>query len=102
MLTKVILFCPMLEFKNKPGLLMGISPQGYYEVRVDLSEALRPIQGDPLQLRQIFTNLVGRAFRRPAEDAGEDERKRVVYSDVRMPDDEVVFTGVMIDIDAIG
>jgi signal transduction histidine kinase len=32
------------------------------EVRVDLSEALRPIQGDPHQLRQIFTNLLTNAF----------------------------------------
>jgi signal transduction histidine kinase len=31
-------------------------------VRVDLPEALRPIQGDPHQLRQIFTNLMTNAF----------------------------------------
>jgi len=37
MITKVILFCPMLDFKNKPALLMSISPHGYYECRVDLS-----------------------------------------------------------------
>jgi signal transduction histidine kinase len=32
------------------------------EVSVDVPEALRPIQGDPLQLRQIFTNLLTNAF----------------------------------------
>jgi hypothetical protein len=37
MITKVILFCPMLDFKNKPGLLMTISPNGYYECRVDMA-----------------------------------------------------------------
>ena len=37
MLSKVILFCPLLDFKNKPALLMSISPQGYYECRVDLA-----------------------------------------------------------------
>jgi signal transduction histidine kinase len=31
-------------------------------VRIDVSEALRPIQGDPHQLRQIFTNLLTNAF----------------------------------------
>ena len=35
--TKVILFCPMLEFKNKPATLMTISPHGYYECRVDMA-----------------------------------------------------------------
>jgi signal transduction histidine kinase len=38
------------------------SLKGGVEVRVDASEALRPIQGDPLQLRQIFTNLLTNAF----------------------------------------
>jgi hypothetical protein len=37
MITKVILFCPMVEFKNKPALLMSISPNGYYECRVDMA-----------------------------------------------------------------
>jgi hypothetical protein len=37
MLTKVILFCPMLDFKNKPAVLMSISPHGYYECRVDMA-----------------------------------------------------------------
>jgi len=32
------------------------------QVTVDVPESLRPIQGDPLQLRQIFTNLLTNAF----------------------------------------
>ncbi len=38
------------------------SLKGEVDVRVDVSEALRPIQGDPHQLRQIFTNLLTNAF----------------------------------------
>ena len=36
--------------------------RGSVDVQVDVPEALRPIQGDPHQLRQIFTNLVTNAF----------------------------------------
>ena len=35
--TKVIVFCPLLDFKNKPATLMTISPHGYYECRVDMA-----------------------------------------------------------------
>jgi hypothetical protein len=35
--SKVIVFCPLLDFKNKPAMLMTISPQGYYECRVDMA-----------------------------------------------------------------
>jgi len=38
------------------------SLKGEVEVRVDLPEALRPIQGDPHQLRQIFINLLTNGF----------------------------------------
>jgi signal transduction histidine kinase len=38
------------------------SLKGEVDVRIDLPEALRPIQGDPHQLRQIFTNLLTNAF----------------------------------------
>ena len=38
------------------------SLKGEVEVRVGLPEALRPIQGDPHQLRQIFTNFLTNAF----------------------------------------
>jgi signal transduction histidine kinase len=36
--------------------------RGGAQVKVDLPESLRPIQGDPHQLRQIFTNLLTNAF----------------------------------------
>ncbi|HEX4568146.1 MAG TPA: ATP-binding protein, partial [Vicinamibacterales bacterium] len=36
--------------------------RGGAQVAVDLPESLRPIQGDPHQLRQIFTNLLTNAF----------------------------------------
>jgi signal transduction histidine kinase len=38
------------------------SLKGDVSVRVDIPEALRPIQGDPAQLRQIFTNFLTNAF----------------------------------------
>ena len=59
--SKVILFCPMLEFKNKPATLMTISPQGFYECRVDMAAGNHtvylPISGTAL----IFTdaNVIG-------------------------------------------
>ena len=36
--------------------------RGGAQVTIDVPESLRPIQGDPLQLRQIFTNLLTNAF----------------------------------------
>ncbi len=59
--ARVIIFCPSLELKNKPGRLMAVSPTGYYEVRLDFAErnhtALLPVAGTAL----IFAepNLVG-------------------------------------------
>src|SRR5262245_30977982 len=38
------------------------SSRGDVRVRMEVPESLRPIQGDPHQLRQIFTNLVINAF----------------------------------------
>jgi hypothetical protein len=50
--TKVILFCPLLEYKNKPATLMTISPHGYYECRVDMAAGNHtvyvPIQGSAM------------------------------------------------------
>ena len=50
--ARVIVFCPTLELKNKPGRLMAISEDGYYEVWVDFSErnhtVLLPITGTAL------------------------------------------------------
>jgi signal transduction histidine kinase len=37
-------------------------PRGNIEIRVRLPEDLPPIQGDPHQLRQLFTNLLTNAF----------------------------------------
>ena len=38
------------------------SQKGHIQIRVGVPESLRPIQGDPHQLRQIFTNFVTNAF----------------------------------------
>ena len=59
--SKVIVFCPMVDFKNKPATLMTISPQGYYECRVDMAAGNHtvylPISGTAI----VFTepNVVG-------------------------------------------
>ena len=60
-MTKVILFCPMLEFKNKPALLMTISPQGYYECRVDMAAGNHTVYLPIASTAVIFTepNIVG-------------------------------------------
>ena len=61
MISKVILFCPMLDFKNKPGLLMTISPQGYYECRVDMAAGNHTVYLPIASTAVIFTepNIVG-------------------------------------------
>ena len=50
--ARVIIFCPPLELKNKPGRLMAVSPSGYFEVRLDFADrnhtALLPIAGTAL------------------------------------------------------
>lgn len=50
--AKVIIFCPTLELKNKPGRLMAVSPQGYYEIWLDFADrnhtVLLPIAGTAL------------------------------------------------------
>jgi hypothetical protein len=59
--SKVIVFCPMVDFKNKPATLMTISPQGYYECRIDMAAGNHtvylPISGTVI----VFTeaNVVG-------------------------------------------
>jgi hypothetical protein len=61
MITKVILFCPMVDFKNKPALLMSISPHGYYECRVDMAAGNHtvylPISGTAVVFQEA--NVVG-------------------------------------------
>ena len=59
--ARVIVFCPTLEMKNKPGRLMAISPHGYYECRMDMAAGNHtvyvPISGTAV----IFTepNTIG-------------------------------------------
>ena len=59
--AKVILFCPMLDFKNKPAMLMTISPNGYYECRVDMAAGNHtvyvPISGTAMIFQE--PNVVG-------------------------------------------
>ena len=70
MYDKVILFCPMLEFKNKPAILMTISPSGYYECRIDMAAGNHtvylPITGTSI----IFTEPNVTARLRPTSSAG--------------------------------
>lgn len=57
--AKVIIFCPTLELKNKPGRLMAVSPQGYYEIWLDFADrnhtVLLPIQGTALVVAEPNT-----------------------------------------------
>jgi hypothetical protein len=57
--AKVIIFCPTLELKNKPGRLMAVSPHGYYEIWLDFSDrnhaVLLPIAGTALVLAEPNT-----------------------------------------------
>lgn len=45
--ARVVVYCPVLELKNRPARLVAISPHGYYEVRIEIGErnhtALLPI-----------------------------------------------------------
>ncbi|HEY1434728.1 MAG TPA: hypothetical protein VGG65_05090 [Thermoanaerobaculia bacterium] len=59
--SNVIVFCPLVEFKNRPATLMTISPHGYYELRIDMAAGNHtvylPIQSTAI----IFTdaNVIG-------------------------------------------
>lgn len=50
--ARVVIYCPALELKNKPGRLIAVLPDGFYEVRLDFAErnhtALLPISGTAL------------------------------------------------------
>ena len=50
--ARVVVYCPTLELKNRPATLVGVSPHGYYEVRMEIAErnhtALLPIAGTGL------------------------------------------------------
>ena len=59
--TKVIVFCPMLEYKNKPATLMTISANGYYECRVDMAAGNHTVYLPIGQTALIFQepNVIG-------------------------------------------
>ena len=50
--ARVVIYCPLLEMKNKQGNLVSISTLGYYEVRLDFADrnhtAFLPIEGTVL------------------------------------------------------
>jgi hypothetical protein len=58
--ARVIIFCPTLELKNKPGRLVAISPNGFYEIWLDFSErnhtVLVPIAGTALVFAEPNTH----------------------------------------------
>ncbi|MDQ6891222.1 MAG: hypothetical protein M3167_00890 [Acidobacteriota bacterium] len=59
--AKVVIFCPTLELKNKPGRLMAVSANGFYEIWLDFAErnhtVLLPISGTALVFSE--PNAVG-------------------------------------------
>jgi hypothetical protein len=59
--AKVVIFCPTLELKNKPGRLMAVSSNGFYEIWLDFAErnhtVLLPISGTALVFSE--PNAVG-------------------------------------------
>ena len=62
--ARVVVYCPILEIKNKPARLVGFSPHGYYEVRLDVGErnhtALLPIAATALVFQE--PNVTGEAL----------------------------------------
>jgi len=54
--ARVIVFCPTLELKNKPGRLVAVSPTGYYEVWLDFADrnhtVLLPVAGTALVFQE--------------------------------------------------
>jgi hypothetical protein len=59
--ARVVVFCPILELKNKPARLIAVSPHGYYEIRLDVGAsnhtALLPIAGTGIVFQEA--NLTG-------------------------------------------
>jgi hypothetical protein len=58
--ARVIIFCPTLELKNKPGRLVAISPNGFYEIWLDFAErnhtVLVPVSGTALVFAEPNTH----------------------------------------------
>lgn len=54
--ARVIVFCPTLELKNKPGRLVAVSSNGYYEVWLDFADrnhtVLLPVAGTALVFQE--------------------------------------------------
>jgi hypothetical protein len=50
--ARVVVYCPTLELKTRPATLVGVSPHGFYEVRIEIGAlnhtALLPIAGTGL------------------------------------------------------
>jgi len=59
--SKVVVFCRMLELKNKPATLMTISPHGYYEIRIDMAAGNHTVYLPITATALIFTepNTIG-------------------------------------------
>jgi hypothetical protein len=59
--ARIVIYCPALDLKNKPGRLVSISPHGYYEVLVEIKEgtytALLPIHETALVFAEPETTL---------------------------------------------
>lgn len=59
--ARVVIYCQALDLKNKPGRLLTVAPQGYYEVLVDIGEkthtALLPINGTALVFAEPESTL---------------------------------------------
>ncbi len=59
--ARVVVYCPVLELKNRPARLVAITPHGYYEVRIEIGEknhtALLPIAATGLIFQE--PNLTG-------------------------------------------
>lgn len=59
--ARVVVYCPILELKNRPARLVAITAHGYYEVRIEIGEknhtALLPIAATGLIFQE--PNLTG-------------------------------------------
>jgi hypothetical protein len=59
--ARVVVYCPTLELKNRPATLVGVSPHGFYEVRIEIGAlnhtALLPIAGTGLIYQEA--NVMG-------------------------------------------
>ena len=63
--ARVIVFSPGMEIKNKPAVLVSISPHGYYELTMDFSgrrhTILAPVAGTGLVFNDPEEEIAGLA-----------------------------------------